>query len=262
MTPGFQALTEKEKESLRLLVDGHDAKSMARHLGLSVHTVNERLRDARRKMEVSSSREAARQLREIEGQVLHQTAAPHQTPQLSGYRSLGDAPTGAGVGQLRMPAASPRMLRRFGWVIAGVFMSFSLALLALSSLSGTAQAPAEPQSAPPRASAAEKAAVEAARAWLALTDAEDWNGSWDATGQAFKSLNTSERWAEVAQSVRTPLGAPVSRKLISVEYVPAPPYGYQMVKFQTDYANKADAIETVSLSWENESWRVVGVTVE
>src|SRR3546814_10526644 len=64
---GIQALTEKEKETLRLLVDGHDAKSMARHLGLSVHTINERLRDARRKMSASSSREAARQLREIEG---------------------------------------------------------------------------------------------------------------------------------------------------------------------------------------------------
>ena len=60
-TMGIQALTEKEKETLRLLVSGYDAKSMARHLGLSVHTVNERLRDARRKMAVSSSREAARQ---------------------------------------------------------------------------------------------------------------------------------------------------------------------------------------------------------
>src|SRR3546814_9901564 len=67
---GIQALTEKEKETLRLLVDGHDAKSMARHLGLSVHTINERLRDARRKMSASSSREAARQLREIEGRHL------------------------------------------------------------------------------------------------------------------------------------------------------------------------------------------------
>ena len=66
MTAPIQTLTEKEKETLRLLVDGHDAKSMARQLGLSVHTINERLRDARRKMAVSSSREAARKLRAIE----------------------------------------------------------------------------------------------------------------------------------------------------------------------------------------------------
>ena len=56
MINGYQALTEKEKETLRLLVSGYDAKSMARQLGLSVHTINERLRDARRKMAVSSSR--------------------------------------------------------------------------------------------------------------------------------------------------------------------------------------------------------------
>ena len=68
MTQGLHALTEKEKQTLRLLVSGYDAKSMARHLGLSVHTINERLRDARRKLAVSSSREAARQLREVEAQ--------------------------------------------------------------------------------------------------------------------------------------------------------------------------------------------------
>ena len=63
----FWALTEKEKQTLRLIVCGHDAKSVARSLGLSVHTINERLRDARRKMAVSSSREAARLLLDAEG---------------------------------------------------------------------------------------------------------------------------------------------------------------------------------------------------
>ena len=53
---GCRALTEKEKQTLRLIVRGHDAKSTARSLGLSVHTINERLRDARRKLAVSSSR--------------------------------------------------------------------------------------------------------------------------------------------------------------------------------------------------------------
>ena len=64
---GVRALTEKEKQTLRLIVRGHDAKSSARDLGLSVHTINERLRDARRKLAVSSSREAARMLLAAEG---------------------------------------------------------------------------------------------------------------------------------------------------------------------------------------------------
>ena len=81
MMEGYQALTAKEKEALRLLLNGHDAKSMASHLGLSVHTINVRLRDARRKLSVSSSKAAARIVRDAE------TA----TPQSVGYKVLGDA---------------------------------------------------------------------------------------------------------------------------------------------------------------------------
>jgi DNA-binding CsgD family transcriptional regulator len=66
MIANLEALSEREKETLRLLLEGHDAKSIARNLGLSVHTVNERLRASRRKLEVSSSREAARLLAQSE----------------------------------------------------------------------------------------------------------------------------------------------------------------------------------------------------
>lgn len=244
----FQALTEKEKESLRLLVDGHDAKSMARHLGLSVHTVNERLREARRKMAVSSSREAARQLR----------AHEREAPENLGDRSLGDAAASPGMEQLRASAETRRMSRRAGWVVGAIIMSVSLALFALASLSGNAGTPtAAPSTAP-----AESPAVAAARDWLALVEKGDWNGSWEATGQSFKALNSVETWTRVAQQVQGPLGAVKSRVLVSEEAVPAPPYGYQMVKFRTDYANKAGAIETLSLVREGGSWRVVGVTVE
>lgn len=249
---GLQALTEKEKETLRLLVDGHDAKSMARHLGLSVHTINERLRDARRKMSASSSREAARQLREME----------KPDPQFLADRLLGDAAAITDREELRTPAGTRRISRRTGWIAGGIFMSISFALFALASLSGTAGTLAAPQSAASAAPAAETAPVQAARQWLALTDKSDWNGSWNATGQAFKSLNTSERWADVSRSVRTPLGALVSRELIGEEYVPAPPYGYQVVKFRTSYANKAGVIETLSLAREGGEWRVVGCTIE
>ena len=62
MAHNVHALTEKEKQTLRLLLAGHDAKSMARALGLSVHTINDRLRMTRRKLSVTSSREAARLL--------------------------------------------------------------------------------------------------------------------------------------------------------------------------------------------------------
>ena len=63
-----QALSGREKAVLKLLAHGHDAKSTARQLGISVNAVNERLRTARRKLEVSSSRQAARLLASSEQQ--------------------------------------------------------------------------------------------------------------------------------------------------------------------------------------------------
>ncbi|MDE2596510.1 MAG: helix-turn-helix transcriptional regulator [Sphingomonadales bacterium] len=56
------ALNDKELEVLRLLALGHTVKSIAAQLGRSEASINERLRDARRKTRVGSSRELARQL--------------------------------------------------------------------------------------------------------------------------------------------------------------------------------------------------------
>lgn len=67
MRQDVSLLSAREREVLRLLARGHDAKSIAHRLGVSVHAVNERLRAARRKLSVSSSREAARMLAAHEG---------------------------------------------------------------------------------------------------------------------------------------------------------------------------------------------------
>lgn len=61
-TSAFAALTDKEIEVLRLLAAGHTVKSIAVQLGRSEASINERLRDARRKTCVGSSRELARLL--------------------------------------------------------------------------------------------------------------------------------------------------------------------------------------------------------
>ncbi|MCB2088333.1 MAG: helix-turn-helix transcriptional regulator [Sphingomonadaceae bacterium] len=76
-------LSEKERQALRLILRGHDAKSMAGELGLSVHTINERLRNARRKLSVTSSKEAARLLLEAE-------AAEGDYPDLIVAKELGE----------------------------------------------------------------------------------------------------------------------------------------------------------------------------
>jgi DNA-binding CsgD family transcriptional regulator len=55
-------LSHAEREVLNLLAEGHTAKSIASRLGLTPGSVNDRLRSARRKTGVSSSRELARLL--------------------------------------------------------------------------------------------------------------------------------------------------------------------------------------------------------
>jgi DNA-binding CsgD family transcriptional regulator len=56
----LKKLTENEAAILRLLARGYDVKASATELGITPNSVTERLRSARQKLGVSSSREAAR----------------------------------------------------------------------------------------------------------------------------------------------------------------------------------------------------------
>lgn len=255
MLEGYPALTEKEKQTLRLLVSGYDAKTMARHLGLSVHTINERLRDARRKMATSSSREAARLLRDAEA----------AAPELLGDKGLGDDRRQEAAQVSVLPAQGDHKWRRIGWIVGGFIMTISLALVALSALSGTSQPTALPLTAASAASAtpaSEQAAIDAAQRFLALTDRDDWAASWQETHQSFKLLNTVEWWSEVSQGLRGKVGTPKSRALITANFAPAPPNGYWTLQFKADYSKKGSAVETVSLVWEDGRWRVASIMIE
>jgi len=251
---GFSALTEKEKQTLRLIVRGHDAKSTARSLGLSVHTINERLRDARRKMAVSSSREAARLLLAAEGE------ASGSSPYFLGDREIGEDAACSPMDQESAPISGVGRPYRLPVIIIGVLlMTFALGLLAFIALPQTATSspptPAVSREAP------DPAVVDAARQWLALVDEGRWDESYRATGAAFRRLNTPQAWATVSDKVRVPLGAVIARTFVSQENLPAPPSGYEVVKFGTRFANKADTVETVTLVREGGGWRVVGVTI-
>jgi DNA-binding CsgD family transcriptional regulator len=56
-------LSVAERQALRMLADGHTVKSMAHTIGSTPAAINERLREARRKTGVGSSRELARSLK-------------------------------------------------------------------------------------------------------------------------------------------------------------------------------------------------------
>lgn len=244
----LDALTDKEKATLRLIVRGHDAKSAARILDLSVHTINERLREARRKLAVPSSREAARLLFEAES----------GTPEIVGDSEIGEASTAERADEIAAPAIGVR--RRIGpaAIIGVLLMSLTLAVAAVIGIGS----PTLPGITPVTQAPTGGSVVDAAKQWLALLDRNDWAGTYRGTGKAFQTLNTEAVWAETSAQVRARFGKVQTRTLLSQEELPAPPAGYQVVKFRAQYENKADAVETITFERENGAWKVVGIYVE
>lgn len=240
-------LTEKEKETLRLIVRGHDAKSAARTLGLSVHTIHDRLREARRKVAVPSSREAARLLFEAEG----------GTPDNLGPHTIGEATPVAMPHAEAAPIPGAERPHRSRLTTGVMLMLPALALLAV--VAATQLDPASPSAGVEEG--IDPAAIETARTFVTLIDAKRWDASYAVTGAQLHKVNTLKLWTDVSEKVRAPLGPMVARTLISAEFVAAPPHGYDMVKFRTQFANKT-VIESVTLNREHGDWRVVGVVID
>lgn len=143
-------------------------------------------------------------------------------------------------------------------------MSLIIATVALSTMVGSrndAQVPAQ-SAASATSRPAETDASSVARSWAALLDGREWDASWRAAGSLFKSQLTSAQWATTIQSVRQPLGRVSSRTLqsaVQTKTLPGAPVGdYQVLQFQTRFATKPDAVETIVLARENGSWHVSG----
>lgn len=110
-------------------------------------------------------------------------------------------------------------------------------------------------------------AQRAATAWLALTDGGKYAESWDASAALFKGAMTKPAWESALKSARAPLGALKSRTLKSATFarsLPGAPDGeYVVIQFDTQFANKATAVETVTPMREKDgSWRVSGYYIK
>lgn len=257
MSGAVADLSEKEVAVLRLILEGHDAKSSARALDLSVHTVNDRLRAARRKLGVTSSREAARLWRE----------AQSASPQKPVHTGLGDAFAAADAAHPAMPphrdgARGVRRIAALAGVVLMLTMILAAALASCALQTDPGSVPSADSAPSPAASAEHAAAVAAAQAFLRQIDQADWAGSFAATGHAFREQNTLEGWTEASKQVRGPLGAVLRRDANGARYLNAPPNGYLEVTFTADYAGKKAVREIVTLENEDGAWRVVGIMVD
>lgn len=114
--------------------------------------------------------------------------------------------------------------------------------------------------------ATSQAATQAATAWLATVDAGKYDESWKQGAAAFRAAVTGPQWNDAMRTVRAPLGAVKSRKLIAAQYtrqLPGAPDGeYVVVQYLTEFATRT-ALETVTPMREADgSWKVSGYYIQ
>ncbi|MBT8432712.1 MAG: DUF4019 domain-containing protein [Altererythrobacter sp.] len=268
MSGSIDNLTDKEKEALRLLLAGHDTKSSASELDISVHTVNDRLRNARRKLHVSSSREAARILGDAEG------ATAGLAPQNPARTSFGIPLSDTDEDTADLTNTQPSGPFGLTWLAGGMLiMSIVIAAAIVGvvyfSDDGVATTAAHP---PVEAEASQSAAVEdpeslvRAENFLKFVDAGDWAGSWEAAGASFQDEATLDEWVAAVEPVREQVGEFKSRKLITVQRtstLPGAPEGdFEVLQYQSEFAAvDVGAVETLIMVQGADGWDVAGYFV-
>lgn len=105
--------------------------------------------------------------------------------------------------------------------------------------------------------------LAAARAWLEVVDAGDYDRSWDQSAELLQAVVSRAEWSRMLEQVLGALGPVMAREFRSASYstaLPGAPDGeYVVVEFSTTFANKKAAVETVTpVRGPDGSWRVAG----
>ena len=138
-------------------------------------------------------------------------------------------------------------------MIARVLLALVLVFSTAAPAFSQAQTPAR------RISGAVPAPDDRARQWLVLVDDKNYTQSWSEAGAAFKARQKNDAWASEAATKRGPLGAVASRGLKSIDLSRN---NTAVVRYDTVFARKAAAVETVTLNFENGGWAVSDYSVE
>jgi Protein of unknown function (DUF4019) len=109
----------------------------------------------------------------------------------------------------------------------------------------------------------EKVVAAAAEKWLSQIDAGNYAGSWREASTYFQGAVTEKSWVDSLNGVRKPLGKLASRKLRNARYTKslsgAPDGDYVVMQFDTTFANKKAAVETVTfMRDQNAKWKAAG----
>jgi cytochrome P450 len=110
------------------------------------------------------------------------------------------------------------------------------------------------------------AARAAAEAWLKIEDAENYDKSWEAASDYFRSQVPERGWVRHMETMRKPLDPLVTRDLEASEWkteVPNLPKGeYVAFVYQTVFANGHPQLESLVMVHEGSAWKMVGYAVQ
>ena len=110
-------------------------------------------------------------------------------------------------------------------------------------------------------------AFDAAMEWLKLVDSGQYRESYHRSSAYFRSVVLEEDWERMIEAVRGPLGEVISRDFKSSQYttsLPGAPDGeYMVIQFDTSFANKKSAVETITPMKDTDGkWRVSGYYIK
>lgn len=134
-----------------------------------------------------------------------------------------------------------------------------------------AQAPPQPEMqqaepAPDPHSAEELAAERQALGFLGYLDQGRYAASYAYTGMLIRAQLSRDAFAKQIEKARAGTGAMLSRNLIDVSYtttLPDAPEGqYVLIHYGTSFANRQQAVETVTLAFAKGYWRVSGYYIK
>ncbi|MFY8326567.1 DUF4019 domain-containing protein [Pseudoalteromonas sp. ZZD1] len=105
-----------------------------------------------------------------------------------------------------------------------------------------------------------------AKQWLAVVDSGDYSLSWQQSDAFFKENVSQDLWVSKLAEVRTPLGDVKSREQVNrktFDSLPQLPKGeYVLLQFNTDFVNRPESTETITLKKSAEQWQVIGYFIQ
>lgn len=137
------------------------------------------------------------------------------------------------------------------------FLFFALAIVT-PAFAQAATAPAPAQGAVGAATSMTPAPDVRAKQWLGLVDDQNYNDAYKQMSAASQGKTAMGSWATKVAQARAPLGAMANRDIKSIKLSKS----LATVQFDSSFAHKAAAVETVVMTSDKGAWSVTSYSLD